>query len=78
MLEQHLPGLCFNTNELKNNYLYSTCLDATMLKFNCSEAMKQISNQDLFINNEATFKKMDGDFYLLSELRALPVRLACT
>lgn len=49
-----------------------------MLKFNCSEAMKQISNQDLFINNEATFKKMDGDFYLLSELRALPVRLACT
>lgn len=49
-----------------------------MLKFNCSEAMKQISNQDLFINNEATFKKMDGDFYLLSELRALPVRFACT
>lgn len=78
MFEQHLPGLCFNANELKNNHLCSACLDSTMLKFNCSEAMKQISNQDLFINNEATFKKMDGDSYLPSELRALPVRLACT
>lgn len=75
MLEhKYLPGLCFNKNEWKNNHLYSTYLDSTMFKFNCSEGVKQISNQNLIKNNEITLKKKtkDGDFYLLSEFKASP------
>lgn len=75
MSGQHLPGLCFNTSEWKNNHLYATYLDFIAFKFNCSEAMKQISNQDLFKNNGITIKKKkkkkDVDFYLLPEFKAL-------
>lgn len=80
MSEQHLPGLCFNTNEWKNNHLYTTYLDSTAFKFNSSEAMKQISNQDLFrIMKLLFFKKRMGIFttYLSLKLYLVTDRLVC-